>query len=133
MCIMSFILMIRRPPISTRTDTLFPYTTLFLSAARWPSTSWRRKRPRNWDLEGESGMTWVLRNKTAIAGVGKSPFMRDTGKSAIRQAAEPLQAALDECGLKHEDITGLYVNDGGHIGKAESRESVCQEVKIPVV
>src|SRR3546814_20141242 len=24
-------LMIRRPPISTRTDTLFPYTTLFLS------------------------------------------------------------------------------------------------------
>src|SRR3546814_8017939 len=23
--------MIRRPPISTRTDTLFPYTTLFLS------------------------------------------------------------------------------------------------------
>src|SRR3546814_1892886 len=26
-------LMIRRPPRSTRTDTLFPYTTLFLSAA----------------------------------------------------------------------------------------------------
>src|SRR3546814_10414225 len=28
-----FFLMIRRPPISTRTDTLFPYTTLFLSVA----------------------------------------------------------------------------------------------------
>src|SRR3546814_20024290 len=27
--IISFCLMIRRPPISTRTDTLFPYTTLF--------------------------------------------------------------------------------------------------------
>src|SRR3546814_18041720 len=27
-----FFLMIRRPPISTRTDTLFPYTTLFRSA-----------------------------------------------------------------------------------------------------
>src|SRR3546814_4218642 len=26
--------MIRRPPISTRTDTLFPYTTLFRSAAQ---------------------------------------------------------------------------------------------------
>src|SRR3546814_11714575 len=26
-----FLLMIRRPPRSTRTDTLFPYTTLFLS------------------------------------------------------------------------------------------------------
>src|SRR3546814_12715370 len=28
----SFCLMIRRPPRSTRTDTLFPYTTLFRSA-----------------------------------------------------------------------------------------------------
>src|SRR3546814_11956581 len=30
MCV--FVLMIRRPPRSTRTDTLFPYTTLFRSA-----------------------------------------------------------------------------------------------------
>src|SRR3546814_14899198 len=29
-----FFLMIRRPPRSTRTDTLFPYTTLFRSNAR---------------------------------------------------------------------------------------------------
>src|SRR3546814_6816411 len=29
-----FFLMIRRPPRSTRTDTLFPYTTLFRSAAQ---------------------------------------------------------------------------------------------------
>src|SRR3546814_14066561 len=29
-----FFLMIRRPPRSTRTDTLFPYTTLFRSQAR---------------------------------------------------------------------------------------------------
>src|SRR3546814_11837743 len=31
MGIVLFILMIRRPPRSTRTDTLFPYTTLFRS------------------------------------------------------------------------------------------------------
>src|SRR3546814_4055225 len=30
-----FFLMIRRPPRSTRTDTLFPYTTLFRSRAIW--------------------------------------------------------------------------------------------------
>src|SRR3546814_15838232 len=30
-----FFLMIRRPPRSTRTDTLFPYTTLFRSRACW--------------------------------------------------------------------------------------------------
>src|SRR3546814_2697701 len=32
--------MIRRPPRSTRTDTLFPYTTLFRSAP----TAWHRNR-----------------------------------------------------------------------------------------
>src|SRR3546814_16685304 len=29
-----FFLMIRRPPISTRTDTLFPYTTLFRASSQ---------------------------------------------------------------------------------------------------
>src|SRR3546814_13202397 len=32
LCFTFFFLMIRRPPRSTRTDTLFPYTTLFRSA-----------------------------------------------------------------------------------------------------
>src|SRR3546814_1311074 len=36
--------MIRRPPISTRTDTRFPYTTLFRS----PRPSPRSDRPRLW-------------------------------------------------------------------------------------
>src|SRR3546814_18783041 len=31
MSVSVFFLMLRRPPISTRTDTLFPYTTLFRS------------------------------------------------------------------------------------------------------
>src|SRR3546814_13415444 len=30
-CVFVFFLMIRRPPRATRTDTLFPYTTLFRS------------------------------------------------------------------------------------------------------
>src|SRR3546814_10118979 len=33
--------MIRRPPRSTRTDTLFPYTTLFRSAGGFPEVSRR--------------------------------------------------------------------------------------------
>src|SRR3546814_16101935 len=68
-----FFLMIRRPPRSTRTDTLFPYTTLFRSghipkgphngrpASRAPSPTPRpapaatthRKRPG--DREGRAG------------------------------------------------------------------------------
>src|SRR3546814_21005058 len=35
-----FFLMLRRPPRSTRTDTLFPYTTLFRSARDWYSRRW---------------------------------------------------------------------------------------------
>src|SRR3546814_3059172 len=34
MVLLFFFLMIRRPPRSTRTDTLFPYTTLFRSGRR---------------------------------------------------------------------------------------------------
>src|SRR3546814_1930075 len=36
-----FCLLIRRPTRSTRTDTLFPYTTLFRSA--WCLPNWRRE------------------------------------------------------------------------------------------
>src|SRR3546814_13867320 len=39
-----FFLMIRRPPRSTRTDTLFPYTTLFRSNLYSPSLSSRQLR-----------------------------------------------------------------------------------------
>src|SRR3546814_16842833 len=38
--------MIRRPPRSTRTDTLFPYTTLFRSPSRARRTTSRRGRRR---------------------------------------------------------------------------------------
>src|SRR3546814_13041824 len=38
---MFFFLMIQRPPRSTRTDTLFPYTTLFRSAAAPPDLKHR--------------------------------------------------------------------------------------------
>src|SRR3546814_2716909 len=38
-----FFLMIRRPPISTRTDTLFPYTTLFRSTWTWPNSTPERE------------------------------------------------------------------------------------------
>src|SRR3546814_3769900 len=51
-CLLFFFLMNRRPPRSTRTDTLFPYTTLFRSALlprfdkasddRLPEARWER-------------------------------------------------------------------------------------------
>src|SRR3546814_19611812 len=41
-----FFLMIRRPPRSTRTDTLFPYTTLFRSAQVHESSVPHNDQPR---------------------------------------------------------------------------------------
>src|SRR3546814_10288534 len=45
-----FFLMIRRPPRSTRTDTLFPYTTLFRSNNRFQynlAAFWRLEKDTN--------------------------------------------------------------------------------------
>src|SRR3546814_5019582 len=43
---MFFFLMIRRPPRSTRTDTLFPYTTLFRSGLSSDDDVFPARRPR---------------------------------------------------------------------------------------
>src|SRR3546814_17685657 len=55
-CMLIFFLMIRRPPRSTRTDTLFPYTTLFRSVAdrsgRQVERRELRQRPRPDRLPG---------------------------------------------------------------------------------
>src|SRR3546814_19246675 len=42
LCSIFFFLMIRRPPRSTRTDTLFPYTTLFRSGLPGNATAYSR-------------------------------------------------------------------------------------------
>src|SRR3546814_17596844 len=66
-----FFLMIRRPPRSTRTDTLFPYTTLFRSResqdpVRRPLGQRLRalRRNRRRSLKNDSESAWLL-NRTA--------------------------------------------------------------------
>src|SRR3546814_12331763 len=57
-----FFLMIRRPPRSTRTDTLFPYTTLFRSVER--GTAWRM--PDDPICQGQSStvmLNWLRRSE----------------------------------------------------------------------
>src|SRR3546814_10307966 len=52
---MMFFLMMLRPPTSTRTDTLFPYTTLFRSA--WPRGHRHHvgRERRRLDQQGQRG------------------------------------------------------------------------------
>src|SRR3546814_8651749 len=61
---MIFFLIIRRPPSSTRTDTLFPYTTLFRSTT-WATGSARISWCR-WRLSGatETRMKHLIRHVT---------------------------------------------------------------------
>src|SRR3546814_1831716 len=62
-----FVLMIRRPPRSTRTDTLFPYTTLFRSGQQWRQTDTaslagvRVENPAVRITPSIIGNTWYLR------------------------------------------------------------------------
>src|SRR3546814_2553594 len=57
--------MIRRPPRSNRTDTLFPYTTLCRSADIAPAATWRatghgRRQPRAWRYAVAAGSGLVV-------------------------------------------------------------------------
>src|SRR3546814_14758988 len=51
--------MIRRPPRSTRTDTLFPYTTLFRSLVRMGAELAKGDSSAAWVSQIINGRTWV--------------------------------------------------------------------------
>src|SRR3546814_14544121 len=59
-----FFLMIRRPPRSTRTDTLFPYTTLFRSHGDWQS----RRFDHHLDGDAEHRQRRRVRHEHAAGG-----------------------------------------------------------------
>src|SRR3546814_6646040 len=70
-----FFLMIRRPPRSTRTDTLFPYTTLFRSYS-----SLSRRLPRG----GRGGGT-----RTICTGAGRHAYGGAAGAQFSRACLCP--------------------------------------------
>src|SRR3546814_8339015 len=65
--------MIRRPPGPTRTDTLFPYTTLFRSGGR---RDLRRGRPGDRDTDRTRPATHPVRGRARLprgAGISGAP------------------------------------------------------------
>src|SRR3546814_14495921 len=92
-----FFLMIRRPPRSTRTDTLFPCTTLFRSPARpgrHPEFRADRRLP---DHRGEP-----LDRVLAVGELGAMPVRGDHDRAVpgrLRPGAPP-QPGLDMGGLR---------------------------------
>src|SRR3546814_3286690 len=67
--------MIRRPPRSTRTDTLFPYTTLFRSA---PDPAHRRRTAVQQPGSGQPAAVPQRRRRTAL------PPLRTTAEQYVR-------------------------------------------------
>src|SRR3546814_18977566 len=61
-----FFLMIRRPPGSTRTDTLFPYTTLFRSAEACSAARWAEDAKREIAAAHEAERLPVLVGGTGL-------------------------------------------------------------------
>src|SRR3546814_14734908 len=111
-----FFLMIRRPPGSTRTDTLFPYTTLFRSGA-----------------EGGQDVAPAVGDE---AGRGDAPAAHGDRGLGVEVAGD-LPAARRRFGLVAEG-EGAEGHPFGHppapvrrrrqIGRAPCRERVCQYV-----
>src|SRR3546814_1026045 len=75
--------MIRRPPRSTRTDTLFPYTTLFRSSAR--AAQYLRRLARDARAGSPQGMTERESAAIDIHDLARYPKFFDAGD---RLAAE---------------------------------------------
>jgi acetyl-CoA acetyltransferase len=48
-----------------------------------------------------------VRNKAAIAGIGQTEFSKDSGRSVLHMALEAILAALDDAGLRPEDVDGI--------------------------
>src|SRR3546814_15342217 len=107
--------MIRRPPRSTRTDTLFPYTTLFRSsnvAAAHTTQADRRskgqaRRASHWSYEAERPLSrrqgesllvepgTPLRGVQIDAGPGAAPY-------PCASAAQATPAGPQMCGARSE-------------------------------
>src|SRR3546814_11574843 len=81
-----FFLMIRRPPRSTRTDTLFPYTTLFRSGANWTEVTDFGAR---FTQHGYSGSAQVLAHRAFVnRNDGLQTSVLDFGKTLAGKTAQ---------------------------------------------
>src|SRR3546814_8957701 len=81
--------MIRRPPRSTRTDTLFPYTTLFRSAGAGAEG-------------GDAGAIFGQQCEQALGGVDR--LLRGVG-DAVEEEAEPALPVATHAHARSEEHT----------------------------
>src|SRR3546814_11114732 len=106
-----FFLMIRRPPRSTRTDTLFPYTTLFRSPEAAPP--------------GAAGARPLHEQRLPVR------FPDPRGEAPQRRGGDLRNPPGEPDGpRRRRGLHGRiqYLLRGAEIGRASCRERVCQYV-----
>src|SRR3546814_19421596 len=135
--------MIRRPPRSTRTDTLFPYTTLFRSEAvaahsrpvrhRWSGWCDRRSGACSlhepviaFDLPGQRGIGGQETAQIFVQPAVENRLDRPGPPGAAERGGHPSR-------LRPFAIAALASLQMPQIGRASGRERVCQYVYISVV
>src|SRR3546814_20078440 len=108
--------MIRRPPRSTRTDTLFPYTTLFRSVRLGIAREQQAAR------------------RVAVEPMhGKRPALEAEAQAVemILQAEGAIARRVDRPAVRLVDDEGLAIEEQDtEIGRASCRARVCQHVSL---
>src|SRR3546814_11072698 len=119
-----FVLIVRRPPSPTRTDTLFPYTTLFRSPLTIKWTLSRGVLSLNRRFFPATGQRW--RHGQSFSEMAVGPFfpLRRAGRaaSAALRNAPSASRTLERC-RPHKSSSKRI-----EIGRASCRERVCQYV-----
>src|SRR3546814_7259725 len=126
--------MIRRPPRSTRTDTLFPYTTLFRSRRFAPPSPAAQERgfgsrgPRTLSCEAGEGLSpWLLGQLVPEERVVQRPHVRRLlvgGAGAVAAFGVFVVAHVlvggEHLGRHLAGVAGVHsvVAGGGQIGRA---------------
>src|SRR3546814_14638587 len=103
--------MIRRPPRSTRTDTLFPYTTLF--------RSWKAP-PRPADAAACGGRH-LCRQDRQGGGASRLPPKRRTGRTRHPCLQSRARCVLRDRGRAGENPCGGNLGGNGHPGEDTGR------------
>src|SRR3546814_11489130 len=105
-CMFLLLLMIRRPPRSTRTDTLVPYTTLFRSERRPVDAVGHRAADAVAGDEGDGGVGVAVGH--GDAGVGEAADAGgDAGDDAERHAGGEQRKRLLAVAAEHVGTTAL--------------------------
>src|SRR3981081_2932082 len=52
-------------------------------------------------------MPSLLRDRTAITGIGATEFSKDSGRTELQLACEAVSAALDDAGIEPAEVDGM--------------------------